>query len=359
MDVSIDSKEFARIIGRASSAAPTKATMAVLGTILISVDGDTVHATGTDLVVTSSASCACRTESHGEWAVPATKLMHIAKTLNGTVRLRVKDDTANVSCGRSKFKLPAFPGDQFPNCERAENVRASWADIAAGELGAAIGRSIYSMDATEGRPTYGLRFDGMAADGELAIVGTRSSSLAMDRLAASVGEAFTVAPRAALEIKKLCGGDGVMRIAFDGSRAWFSRGGESVSTVAVDGAYVPWAKVVPIDDGARTASMSSDALVASLRRASVALPNPESMCRLTITAGTLSVSAVSDSGEASDAFDVVADFDAEVGISVGRLTEAAASMPADEVRMSFGGPLDPVVLRCDRAMAVVMPMRLP
>src|SRR5205085_10068253 len=100
--------------------------------------------------VTSSAPA--EIQSGGTIALAARTLFEIAKSLpEGDVTLKSLDQhAAEIRAGRTRFKIPGMPGNDFPPLPSPSNVEFS--ELSADELGRLIALTQYSMSSDETRP---------------------------------------------------------------------------------------------------------------------------------------------------------------------------------------------------------------
>jgi len=96
----------------------------VLANALISVVGDQMTLTGTDLEVEMVATAQVQSDEDGDITLPARKLMDLCKSLpeGAKITIQIEDDRAVIRSGRSRFTLATLPAVEFPNIEPVEEA---------------------------------------------------------------------------------------------------------------------------------------------------------------------------------------------------------------------------------------------
>ena len=99
-------------------------TLPVLANLLVSVEGNKLSMTGTDLEVEMVARSDVDDAQPGETTIPARKLFEIVRALpdGSRVTLSQTGDKVTVQAGRSRFTLATLPGNDFPAVEDLDLV---------------------------------------------------------------------------------------------------------------------------------------------------------------------------------------------------------------------------------------------
>src|SRR6056297_701905 len=96
-------------------------TLPVLSNLLVTVEGQTLTLTGTDLEVQLVARVELpeAAAENGEMTLPARKLMDIWRALpdSSKVDLVLDDQRAVLRLGASKFQLATLPASEFPGID--------------------------------------------------------------------------------------------------------------------------------------------------------------------------------------------------------------------------------------------------
>ncbi len=115
MKVGVKLAELSKKVNAISGVVPSKTTMPILSTLLMSATRGEFSISATDLDVSVTSRIECEIIEEGKIAVPARKLAEIVKALAGeTVTLGADEEKLIISCGKSRFVVNARSADDFP-----------------------------------------------------------------------------------------------------------------------------------------------------------------------------------------------------------------------------------------------------
>ena len=116
MQFTVSRKQFAQALSFIPSVVEKKTALPVLSHCLLKTAGDKVTIVGTDLDIVISEECHAETQTEGSLCVPGGLLHDIVKRLDGYDRLSFSyEDQLFLRCGRSEFRLPVLPAEEFPD----------------------------------------------------------------------------------------------------------------------------------------------------------------------------------------------------------------------------------------------------
>ncbi len=119
MKIQCQSKELLEAVALAAGVVPNNATRPILQTLLLDASANGLLVQGTDLEVGLSArvdEVLC--EEPGRVAIPATRLQGILReTRSEQVTIELKGEQVHLTAGRSSFKVPVLPVEEFPLLE--------------------------------------------------------------------------------------------------------------------------------------------------------------------------------------------------------------------------------------------------
>ena len=118
MKFSVDAKEFGSVLQRVAVALPSKSPVAALFCILIKATEDGVILGATDLsfsVQFGIPKTKVNVLKTGCWAVPGKSLIDVVSMATGTLEVEFDGNMVHLTHGRSKIRLVAMPGDDYPN----------------------------------------------------------------------------------------------------------------------------------------------------------------------------------------------------------------------------------------------------
>lgn len=396
MNFTIERKALVDALPRALAVIDRKGTIPILEHFLLRANTDGLMVAATDMDRRIEIDVACRVEAPGAAAVPGRLLYDAVRSLPDGAEIRIRLDPAGdrvaVVAGRSRFRLPILPVEEFPAFETPD---AGPFEIAARDLLRLLDRTHYAMSNEEVR--YYLNgvylhaapdwtpgsSPGAAQERRLRAVATNGHVLARaDVPLPEAADAMppAIVPRQMVEILrdwlKAAPGDAAAAVTVTDrlirvKAPWLGQGelGATVSSKLIDGSFPDYQRVIPTGDGTTRVIASADDLVAAARRAVIAA-NAEKDGRAVKLAIALAgnraeirVSASSAIGaEAESAVDADLDGEAlEVGFNASYLAETVSALACDTVAIATNGPGDPARFENpadDSVLAIVMPMRV-
>ena len=116
MKIAIDRMNLLRPLGHVSSVVERRNTIPILANIVLRAKGLKLLLTATDMDMDILTELDCSVLQEGSCTVPAHLLYDIVRKLpdGSEVGIQVADGNAQISAGRSSFKLPTLPVDDFP-----------------------------------------------------------------------------------------------------------------------------------------------------------------------------------------------------------------------------------------------------
>ncbi len=340
-------------------------TLPVLSNVLLSLEGNQLALTGTDLEVELigrvevSASIA-----EGEITVPARKLVDICKSLPEGVDIEftVEAGKATVKAGRSRFTLVTLPASEFPSVEEGAGELAL--EIPQPVLKRLIERTGFAMAQQDVR--YYL--NGMLLElknGRLRMVATDGHRLALCTApeTVSAADASVIIPRkGVLELVRLLEGDESLRLVIGSNHVRAANKQFTFTSKLVDGKFPEYERVLPKSPDK---TVIGERLVLKQAFARTAILSNEKYrgVRLRLSNDTLEMTA--NNPEQEQAEEVVSveyqGDDLEVGFNVSYLLDVLSVLDGNKVRISLADSASSALLEEAEAgdsLYVVMPMRL-
>ncbi|MBU6287613.1 MAG: DNA polymerase III subunit beta [Chloroflexi bacterium] len=366
MKLLVDRDQLVRLLSTAQSVVDRRAMNPILGCVCIDSRLGSVKVTATDLETEYSGNLStANPEAPGVCVVGAADLFAIVRALpNANVELHVKDTKLTVSSGRSVFKLPLHPEDQFPT--PTPFAAAGAVNLPDDALRTMIDRVLPSIGDSS---RYGLNGVHIEADGgRMLFVSTDGHRLS---LAGAKVEGKVAMPRSSLVpekalnvIKRLLRGsaesvtlewsEDSMRLTVPGHSVWLR---------LIHGEFPSWRDVVPKPPHKNHALMDRHDLMAACKRAQIVVSGA---ARAVEFAWGEQECLLSVSGADGEITDVVPMSRREgktvsMGLNVNYLVEILAVMEGTVVQADWEHALAPVVLSDPSeqdAQFIVMPMRL-
>lgn len=375
MELKIGAQELARALGRSQGIVEKKSTMPILSHVLLEArKGNVLGVSATDLDLSVSSEHPCEVGKEGAVAVPAKQLFEIVRSLpeQQVTLKKAGNNYLEVKSGPSEFRIVGLPAEDFPALPKFDKV--TFVDVNPAELLEQIERTSFAASTDETRYNLnGVFFEPQGA--VLRMVATDGHRLALAEKPLAGDYALkkgVILPRKGLhELKKLLG-EGAepgqdqqeTRLGFAENSAIYRRPGVVLVMRLIEGMFPDYKQVIP-KQGEKIVTVGRQRLLETLRRVSVLSADKSHPVKLELAAGVLTVrSSNPDLGDAKE--DVPVEYAGEplkIGFNARYLTDVAAVLKSDDLRLELADDLSPGVVRGAGPedagyTAVVMPMRI-
>jgi DNA polymerase-3 subunit beta len=370
MNFSVDKDQLIDVLTGIQGVAERRHTMPVLSHALMTVAGDILTVVSSDLEIVIRCIQPVTGSEAGAIALPARKLLDIAKVLPKGNPVKVSSREGNyveISSGRSHFRLAGLPAQEFPEMPDKPTGKPVAVDS---ELFRKLVESVVQF-ASSDETRYNLagvlleRSEGSS----LRMVATDGHRLAMaEGEAAGIEELLPsrkilVPKKGVLEIRKLAeAGPGSIEISASEKFLFASKGDTEVWVRLLDADFPDYRQVIP-KENPLTAAVDRNAFAEVLRRVGVMSPDKVHSVKLSFSGKQLEISSTSpDQGEASDLLEAEYEGPAlKIGFNGRYLQDAVAGIPEEKVVLQIKDEVSQVILRPEKDtsyLAIVMPMRI-
>jgi DNA polymerase-3 subunit beta len=341
----------------------TRPGIPALTGVLVSVEGDGLTLTTTDLEVSTQVRVPVEAAEDGVALIPARLVADLVKSLPpDTVEISMEGGQARMVCRSFEGTLRTLAAEDFPALRDPEGIRVTASSEAFGE---AVGQVARAASKDEARPVLtGILLE--ANREGLTMVATDSYRLAVRELPATgEGEATALVPERALsEVGRAALGEekAEVEIILGEAQAAFRVGSLRLTSRLIEEQFPNYRQLLP-EPGDNKLSASRQELLESVRRVGL-LARESSPVRLELNAlGVRLTSASPDLGEAVEAVEATyKGEDLTVAFNPNYLGDGLAGVTGDRVEIEFRDGLKPAVVRGDGREAftyLVMPVRLP
>jgi DNA polymerase-3 subunit beta len=375
MKATIERATLLRCLSHVQSVVERRNTIPILSNVLIDADaGGSVRVMATDLdlqvVETTSASSV---DQPGAITVSAHLLFDIARKLpeGSQVSLTTNDNRLEVKAGRSNFKLPTLPRDDFPVI--VEGDLPTSFELPARVLAELIDRTRFAISTEETRYYLNGVFLHVTDENEpllkaAATDGHRLARFTLPRPEGAAGMPDVIVPRKAVgELRKLLEEslDGNVLIDLSASKIRFTLGGEGgvvLTSKLIDGTFPDYSRVIPtandkllkVDPRLFFSGVDRVATIATEKTRAVKIGLDNDRVTLSVTSP--------DNGTAVE--ELMADYKAEgleIGFNANYLKDILGQIDSDMVELHLADAGAPTLIRENegsRALYVLMPMRV-
>jgi DNA polymerase-3 subunit beta len=270
-----------------------------------------------------------------------------------------------VSAGRSSFRLPTLPVEDFPAISSNElPVNFS---LTAADMRDLIDTTRFAISTEETRYYLNGIYIHKAESGELCAVATDGHRLAMTRQALPSGAAqmpSIILPRKAVsELRKLLDDfDGDVFVGLSETRAEFRFGVVRLTSKLIDGTFPDYTRVIPVGND-RIMKVDASAFSAAVDRVSTIASEKSRSVKMGLKPGALTLSASNtDASSATEELEVCYDGpEMEIGFNARYLLDIAGQVNSDMVEFALADQGSPSLVRApgdEASLFVLMPMRV-
>ena len=353
-----------------SRAVSPRSTLPILGNVLLETAGDGLRLSATNLDLTITATVAAEVSSEGRTTVPARLVTDYVASLAEapcTLELDPTTHVLRVTCGIHKSNIHGIDAVEFPPLPSREGEPTL--EVDAADLEAAIGQTALAASADEARPVLtGVKLE--LESTRLTLAATDGHRLAVRHLQVEGGpeEAISVivpARHLAEVARAVNAGRPRVGITLSTQRnqLFFTLRDLEISSRLIEGNYPNYAQVIP-SESSTTVTLPAATLLRETRTASVLAKDAANVVRLAAKDGTLTLmtqTAEVGDDEAPLTADVAGD-DVQIAFNARYVLDALGVVDAEQVQLSFNGPLSPGLIRPvgrDDYVYIVMPVRVP
>ena len=367
MKLTIDRMSLLRPLGHVQSVVERRNTIPILANVVLHAEGGELSLTATDMDMDIATEVGCSVMTSGTTTMSAHLLYDIARKLpdGAEVEIAVNDGHAMVSAGRSSFRLPTLPVEDFPAISSNElPVNFS---LTAADMRDLIDATRFAISTEETRYYLNGIYIHKAGSGELCAVATDGHRLAMTRQVLPSGAAqmpSIILPRKAVnELRKLLDDfDGDVLIGLSETRAEFRFGVVRLTSKLIDGTFPDYTRVIPVGND-RIMQVDVSAFSAAVDRVSTIASEKSRSVKMGLRSGVLTLSASNtDASSATEELEVSYDGpEMEIGFNARYLLDIAGQVNSDMIEFALADQGSPSLVRApgdEASLFVLMPMRV-
>ncbi len=334
-----------------SRAISTRATMPILGNVLIETMKNGIKLIATDLELAIQAEVIAEVQEGGQVTLPARILAEIVGNLpESTVELKVKDGAtqAEITCDASRFEILGLPPGDFPSVPRGESE--SIGSVDAELLRTMVRQTIFAVSTDETRPFLtGVYL--LLDNAEMRMVATDGGRLALRKTLlgtpAKQKSGVIVPAKAMQELARALGAStGEVGLAMADNQLLFTTPGVRIYSRLISGQFPNYQQVIPQEFKQRI-RVRTDRLLQAVRRAAITARDSANVVRLGATGKKLTISSnTPEVGRAREEVEVAAEGEqVEAAFNARYLMDCLNNIDADELFFELTGPLSPGAIR--------------
>ncbi len=373
MKLKINRDHFASGLAQVLNVVGSKATMPILGNVLIEAAKDSITLTTTNLDLGIRCKLKADVKEAGAITLPVKRLATIVRELpNVDVSLdTTPSHQAKLTSGGSTFRITGIGKDEFPPLPEFGEEKTF--TLSQADLMGMLQQVQYAQSTDETRYILnGVYFN--FRDGKLSLVATDGRRLALvskelEVPAASAG-AIILPAKTVAELLRMLGKGDKLKISFSDRRAAFQIGtdkdtGGLIDSVylhskVVEGNYPNYQQVIPKETHQRI-KLERELFAQCIHRAALVCSEKSNSLKLKLTTNRLELFAQSpDFGEAHEEMAVAySGAEMQVAFNPGYLLDPLNALAKDEVFLELKDEVSPGVFKTlDNFVCVIMPVRL-
>ena len=367
MKLAIDRMSLLRPLGHVQSVVERRNTIPILANVVLRAEDGQLSLTATDMDMDITTEVGCAVATAGTTTMSAHMLYDIVRKLpdGSEVELSVGDGHAMISAGRSSFRLPTLPVEDFPAI--SSNDLPTNFVLTAADFRDLVDATKFAISTEETRYYLNGIYLHKSDAGDLCAVATDGHRLAMTKQTLPSGAAqmpSIILPRKAVgELRKLLDDyDGDVTMSMSETRAEFSFGAVRLTTKLIDGTFPDYTRVIPtnndkimqVDVGAFSAAVDRVSTISSEKSKSVKIGLREGV--MTLSASNTDASSATEELEVSYSGNEM-----EIGFNARYLLDIAGQVNSELVEFALADQGSPTLVRTpgdDASLFVLMPMRV-
>ncbi|HEY5304166.1 MAG TPA: DNA polymerase III subunit beta [Acidimicrobiales bacterium] len=317
--------------------------------ILLSLSGNQLTVTGTDLDITVRTNVDVIGIEDGSMVVPARLIVDAVRSLEaGAVTIANHDENVEVSLGRAKFSLRTFSVLDYPNLPP---VSGSTTSIAALDLVQGLNQVVRAAANDDARPLLtGVLFT--HENNTLRLIATDSYRLAVRDVPGVGGiggpHDLLVPARALQELQRSAASlanDAEIGVTLTDAEICFVVGATTIASRLIDGNYPSVLQLIPASYPNQL-RIAKDTLLTSLKRAKLLAKDSTSSVRLSMKEKSVEIRTQSiDTGDIEDNVD--ADYQGEeltIAFNPSFLIDGIEAVIGDEVVLEMSDAVRPAMV---------------
>jgi len=337
--------------------------MPILGGVRLSVTGDSLEVTGTDLDLTITVSTSVSGSADGVVVAPGRLVTDIVRALEpGAVGVEADDEELRIASGRSHFTVRTHPAGDFPRLPAPAGETVS---LEAAGLMEALRQVTRAASNEESRPILTGVLMAAEEDG-LRLVATDSYRLAVRDLPGlgvlGEGQKVLVPSRALNELLRLLAGEGSVSLRLGAHDATFTVGAVTLTTRLIEGEFPNYRALIPSGYPNRL-TVGREALLDAVRRVKLLARDATTPVRIALRPTGIELTVITtDWGTAVEEVDAKYEgAEMTVAFNPNFLIEGVEAVTGDEVALDTLDALKPATLRpidSDAYLYLLMPVRV-
>lgn len=367
MEVRIDKDTFLNGVQKVQGIVEVKGAMPILSHLLLTTEKERIGIQATDLEIGAKGYYSANVVAKGQVTLNAKKLFDILRELpSEEVHLTREDNHwVTLKCGKSKFRLPGMPSQDFPPFP--EFSQDSLLEFSSKLLKEMIRKTFFAQSPDETRQVL----NGLLLEREgrkLNMVGTDGHRLAV--IKRNLGDAakgdklsYLIPKKALAELMKLIDDDdATFSFSAKNNHLAFMQGDQVIVSRKIDGKFPNYQQVIPSDNKLQV-SVNRDVLQHALKRVALLADEKSKMVRFDVQSGNITLTTdTTELGGAREEIPVsYSGEDVSIGLNAKYVLDVLNVIDDEEVVLNLKDQNSSCLITSNKDkdyQSIVMPMRL-
>lgn len=339
MEFTINQKSFDKLIRDVSPAVSrNNRILPILKGIYLEAFGNQIKAVGNDLEISLAASVDAEIKKEGKVVLPFDKLSAIVRKMNDNIKVKVANNKATVTCGKSRYKISGHPAEDFPVLPSAEGVEI---ELEGADLSRAIKRVKFAAPKTEHTIIQGTNL--IIKDGKLILIAADGYHVAKDEISIETTEQISLTiPTKALGIMEKFETDKIKMVA--NNNIIHVEGDIFLTSRLVAALKIPYEGFIPKHFTGR-AIVNRNKLLSAAQGCAVFTANENDIAFFSFTdAGVKIESQATEEGQAEESIDADVQMKSEAFYDIRRLISALKAIDCENVVLENDGYKSPIIV---------------
>lgn len=365
MKMIVNGNDLSNAVMKVSKAISVKTTNPILEGIKLSVRGDNLTLTATDMEIGIEKTIACETFMEGDIVVPGKMFAELVKKLENENEVEFFLEEANrikIVYGDSVVYLSSLSADEYPSLKK--NLREKWINLSKKCYKDAVNKTVFACSTDESRPILkGCLFEVKGGDLKcVALDGFRMAVAKVPLISASGDFKMIIPSRALGEISRMLEEEeGEITIVSEDNSLMVEENNTVFVSRLLEGEFINYSQIIPTEFITEV-TINRNALISGLERATVVAKDSRNLIKLEIREKFVNIKANSEKGNVNENVQIkCVGKDLDINFNSKYIVDALKASPDEYVNFKFVGEIAPAIITPfagDDYVFLVLPIRI-
>ncbi len=344
MNFIISSSSLLKQLQSISGVIKSKNTLPILDNYLFDIKGNDLYISASDLETSIITKITINSEENGSISVPK-EITDILKTfpdvpLNFNINFETNE--IGISSDEGKYKLPGYPGDEYPKFPQLEN--SSNLLISSKNLYNAITKTLFAVSTDEMRPVMNGVYFYFTSEGAIFVATDAHKLVKYKRTDTKIEEGevnFIVPPKPLNILKNLISSEDInINVEYNEKNVMFSFGDTKIVSKLIEGRYPNYEAVIPYDNS-KILIIDRISFLNSIKRIINFANKVTYQVRLTISGSEINISSEDLDASTTAKERLTCQYDGEdleIGFNARFIVEMLSNINTENITIKFSEP---------------------